>query len=124
LLDVGLGDHQVTPYQADVEARTIGASIHTPIVPKGRSPQANPSWGIPAIRSYPFGGSAIVYWDAGPALVNVAPLQNRPNSGKQDPHELVRRTPAARQQKATFLAGGGLLNTCGAGPCLAASDVG
>jgi hypothetical protein len=124
LLDVGLGDHQVTPYQADVEARTIGASIHTPIVPKVRSPQANPSWGIPAIRSYPFGGSAIVYWDAGPALVNVAPLQNRPNSGKQDPHELVRRTPAARQQKATFLAGGGLVNPCGAGPCLAASDVG
>jgi hypothetical protein len=124
LLDVGLGDHQVTPYQADVEARTIGASIHTPIVPAGRSPQANPSWGIPAIRSYPFTGSAIVYWDAGPAVVNVAPLQNHPNSGKQDPHELVRRTPAARQQKAAFLAGGGLVNPCGAAACLAAPDVG
>ena len=124
LLDVGLGDHQVTPYQADVEARTIGASIHTPIVPAGRSPQANPSWGIPAIKSYPFNGSAIVYWDAGPSVVNVAPLQNHPNSGKQDPHELVRRTPAARQQKATFLAGGGLVNTCGAAACVAAPDVG
>lgn len=124
LLDVALGDHQVTPYQADVEARTIGASIHTPIVPAGRSPQANPSWGIPAIKSYPFNGSAIVYWDSGPALVNVAPLQNHPNSGKQDPHEFVRRTPAARQQKTAFLAGGGLINPCGAAACLAAPDVG
>jgi hypothetical protein len=124
LLDVGVGDHQVSQFQADVEARTIGASIHAPSVPAGRSPQAEPSWGIPAIRSYPFTGSAIVYWDAGPALVNVPPLQNHPSTGKQDPHELVRRTPAARAQKATFLAGGGLVDPCGAGPCLAASDVG
>jgi hypothetical protein len=123
LLDVALGDHQVTQYQADVEARTIGASIHSPIVPKGRSPQAVPSWGIPAITSYPFGGSAIVYWDAGPSLVNVPPLANHPNTGLQDPHEYVRRTPAARQQKATFLAGGGLIDPCGGGPCLAAPDV-
>jgi hypothetical protein len=124
LLDVALGDHQVTPFQADVEARTIGASIHTPIVPAGRSPQAKPSWGIPAIGGYPFAGSAIVYWDAGPARVNVAPLANHPNSGLEDPHEFVRRTPAARQQKATFLAGGGIVDTCGAAACVAAPDVG
>jgi hypothetical protein len=124
LLDVALGDHQVTPYQADVEARTIGASIHKPILPAGRSPQARPSWGIPAIASYPFGGSAIVYWDAGKSVVNVPPLANRPNSGLQDPHEYVRRTPAARRQKATFLAGGGLVDPCGGRACLAAPDVG
>ena len=125
LLDVALGDHQVTQFQADVEARTIGASIHTPIVPAGRSPQEKPSWGIPAIPSYPFGGSAIVYWDAGPTRVNVPPLANTPNKGLEDPHELVRRTPAARAQKAAFLAPGGtLINTCGAAACLAAPDVG
>jgi hypothetical protein len=125
LLDVALGDHQVTQYQADVEARTIGASIHTPILPAGRSPQAQPSWGIPAIEAYPFSGSAIVYWDAGPARVTVPPLANRPNSGLQDPHEYVRRTPAARAQKAAFLApGGALIDTCGGAACLAAPDVG
>jgi hypothetical protein len=124
LLDVALGDHQVTQYQADVEARTIGASIHTPIVPAGRSPQAEPSWGIPAITSYPFTGSAIVYWDAGKANVNIPPLANHPNSGLQDPHEFVRRTPAARQQKTAFLAGGGLIDPCGGQACLAAPDVG
>jgi hypothetical protein len=126
LLDVAFGDHQVTPFQADVEARTIGASIHTPIVPTGRSPQAEPSWGIPAITSYPFAGSAIVYWDAGPARVNVPPLANTPNKGLEDPHELVRRTPVARAQKAAFLSSSHptLIDTCGGAACLAAPDVG
>jgi hypothetical protein len=125
LLDVAFGDHQVTPFQADVEARTIGARIHTPILPAGRSPQAKPSWGIPAIASYPFGGSAIVLWDAGPSRVNVPSLANTPNKGLEDPHELVRRTPAARAQKAAFLApGGSLIDVCGGAACLATPDVG
>jgi hypothetical protein len=124
LLDVGLGDQQVTQYQADVEARTIGASIHSPIVAAGRSPQKKPSWGIPVITKYPFNGSAIVYWDAGPSVVAVPPLANVPNRKLQDPHELVRRTPAARQQKAAFLApGGALIDVCGGKPCVAAPDV-
>jgi hypothetical protein len=125
LLDVGLGDQQVTQYQADVEARTIGASIHTPIVAPGRSPQRKPSWGIPAITKYPFNGSAIVYWDAGPKVVAVPPLANVPNRKLNDPHELVRRTPAARRQKAAFLApGGALIDVCGGKACVAAPDVG
>jgi hypothetical protein len=125
LLDVAFGDHQVTPYQADVEARTIGASIHAPILPAGRSPQAKPSWGIPAIPAFPFAGSAIVYWDGGPQKVSKPPLANTPNSGLQDPHEHVRRTPAARAQKAAFLApGGSLIDTCGGAACLTAPDVG
>jgi hypothetical protein len=125
LLDVAFGDHQVTPYQADVEARTIGASIHTPILPAGRSPQAKPSWGIPAIKGFPFSGSAIVYWDGGPSRVSRPPLANQPNSGLEDPHEHVRRTPAARAQKAAFLApGGSLIDVCGGAACLTAPDVG
>ncbi|MCW2993424.1 MAG: hypothetical protein JWQ18_919 [Conexibacter sp.] len=125
LLDVAFGDHQVTPYQADVEARTIGASIHAPVLPAGRSPQKSPAWGIPTISAFPFGGSAIVYWDGGPARVSVPPLANTPNTGLDDPHELPRRTPAARAQKAAFLApGGAVIDTCGGAACLAVPDVG
>jgi hypothetical protein len=125
LLDVAFGDHQVTPYQADVEARTIGASIHTPILPAGRSPQKRPSWGIPPIAAFPFAGSALVAWDGGPSRVSVPPLGNRPNSGLNDPHEDVRRTPAARAQKAAFLApNGSLIDVCGGTACLTAPDVG
>jgi hypothetical protein len=124
LLDVAFGDHQVTQGQADVEARTIGASIHTPIVAPGRSLQARPSWGIPAIASYPFGGSAIVYWDAGPGRVAAPPLENVPNRALEDPHEYPRRTPAARQQKSDFLdLNGAVTDPCGGVACVAAPDV-
>ena len=125
LLDVAFGDHQVTPFQADVEARTIGASIHAPILAAGRSAQAVPSWGIPAIAAYPFAGSAIVYWDSGAGQVATPPLANTPPRGGQDPHEHPRRTAAARAQKAAFLApGGALVDVCGGAPCAAAPDVG
>jgi hypothetical protein len=125
LLQVAFGDHQVTPFQADVEARTIGARIHSPILAAGRSPQRKPSWGIPAIAGYPFAGSAIVYWDSGSAVVPRVPLGNVPPREGTDPHEHPRRTPAARRQKGAFLApGGALIDTCGGGPCVAASDVG
>jgi hypothetical protein len=125
LLHVAFGDQQVTQYQADVEARTIGARIHVPILAPGRSPQLEPSFGIPPIGAYPFGGSAIVYWDAGAARVAAPPLVNQPNRAKEDPHEYPRRTPAARQQKSDFLQPNGVVtDPCGGAPCVAAPDVG
>jgi hypothetical protein len=125
LLHVAFGDQQVTQYQADVEARTIGARIHVPILTGGRSPQAEPSFGIPPIDAYPFGGSAIVYWDAGAARVARPPLGNVPNRAQEDPHEYPRRTPAARQQKSDFLqTNGAVTDPCGGAPCVAAPDVG
>jgi hypothetical protein len=124
MLHVAFGDHQVTQYQADVEARTIGASLHVPVLAAGRSPQKKPSWGIPPIGAYPFGGSALVYWDAGPARVAPPPLTNTPPRELEDPHEYPRRTPAARQQKSDFLSpGGGVVDVCGGAPCVAAPDV-
>jgi hypothetical protein len=125
MLHVAFGDHQVTQYQADVEARTIGASIHSPIVAPGRSLQAKPSWGIPVIGAYPFPGSAIVYWDTGPERVNPPPLENVPPRGLEDPHEHPRRTPAAREQKSDFLKpDGAVTDPCVGQPCVAAPDVG
>ena len=125
LLHVAFGDQQVTQYQADVEARTIGASIHSPILAAGRSSQAEPSFGIPPIGAYPVTGSAIVYWDAGAARVASPPLENMPNRALEDPHEYPRRTPAARQQKSDFLQpNGAVTDPCGGAPCIAAPDVG
>src|SRR4051812_27300854 len=125
MLHVAFGDHQVTQYQADVEARTIGARIHVPILAAGRSPQAKPSFGIPPIGAYPFARSAIVYWDAGPERVAPPPLTNIPNRALEDPHEYARRTPAARQQKSDFLKpDGAVTDPCGGAPCIAAPDVG
>ena len=80
LMDVAFGDHQVTDYQADVEARTIGASAHRPVLYKGRWPQTNVLWNVPAIHAYPFTGSAIYYWDGGPVR------ESSPGSGKFGRH--------------------------------------
>jgi hypothetical protein len=138
LMNVAVGDHQVTNWQADVEARTVGASIHTPIVYDGRWPGVDVGWGIPAIGSYPFAGSAIVYWDGGPVRpgsggedntpedpdngvigTDVPPLLNLPNTSGDDPHSLPRVQPEEQQIVSEFLrpdAASSISDTCG-GPC-------
>jgi hypothetical protein len=127
LMHVALGDHQVAPISADVEARTIGAFTNRPGIDPGRSFEVDPLWGIPTIPSFattPFAGSAIIYWDSGPFTAAnpggtpVPPTQNLPPTIGQDPHEFPRRSPAARQQKSDFLRiDGRVTDQCGGGPC-------
>jgi hypothetical protein len=120
LLHASVGDWQVTTYQADVLARAIGASAHKPAYAPGRSLERVPVYGIPAITRDPFAGSAIVYWDNGPAHNGTAPLANiAPDQGK-DSHYAPRTTPAARRQKAEFLLTGNVIDVCGGQPCQAA----
>ena len=70
LMHVALGDHQVTPIQADAMARTIGARVRQPAIDDVRSLEDNPLFGIPAIGGFPFtGDAAVVYWDTGPVRV-------------------------------------------------------
>jgi hypothetical protein len=122
LLHVAVGDFQVTTYQADVLARTIGARAHKPAFLPNRSLERVPLFGIPAFTS-PFAGSAIVYWDNGPVRANgttgngPAPLENTPPREGKDPHSAPRSTPAAREQKAQFLLTGNVVDTCGGQPC-------
>ena len=91
LLHVAFGDFQVSDLSAQVQARTIGASMHRPgFDPSAyiaQSPtgdprpfwQVNPFWDIPAIPAsdpgppvpgvvnptYRFDGSAMIVWDSG-----------------------------------------------------------
>ncbi len=131
ILNVGVGDHQVTNFSAETEARTIGAKIHSPIVYYHRWPNVNVGWGISPISSYPYSGSALVYWDSGPIRpdpsdpsselgTNVPPIANVPNRDGADPHELPRRTPEEQQMVSDFLqppALSHITDTCGGGPC-------
>jgi hypothetical protein len=123
LLHAAVGDFQVTTYQADVLARTIGASAHKPAYFPGRSLERVPVYGIPAITQNPFPGSAIVYWDNGPTLPDKSagngpePLENTPPRDGKDPHDGPRTTPAAREQKAQFLLTGNVVDVCGGQPC-------
>jgi len=136
LMNVALGDHQVTNFQSDVEARTIGASTHTPIIDPGRWPDYDILWNVPAITSYPFDGSAVVYGDIGPVRPNPTPppdmigvppppLTNTPNRDGEDPHGAPRGAPLALQLISDFLRpDGAVTNPCGASPCYAGGYTG
>ncbi|HVO55894.1 MAG TPA: hypothetical protein VMT37_15905 [Solirubrobacterales bacterium] len=135
VMNVALGDHQVTDYQADVEARTIGASAHTPALYSGRWPNTEYLWNVPSISSYPFSGSAIYYWDIGPIRpgseagktigVEPPPYENLPNRLGEDPHGAPRAAKAEQQLVSDFF-NGAILSTdnCGGGPCYAGSFTG
>ena len=138
LLNVAFGDHQVTNWQADVEARTIGASAHDPVVFDGRWPGVDPLWNIPRIDGYPYTGSAIVYWDSGPLRTNPAPppaeigtnpppIENLPNRPGVDPHGHPRVAPEEMQMVSDFLrpdAQSAITDTCGGLPCFAGGFTG
>jgi hypothetical protein len=67
LMTVAFGDHQVTNWASEIEARTIGARLRSPVVDPGRYPGRVQYWNIPRIRSFPFRGrAAMVLGDLGP----------------------------------------------------------
>jgi len=117
LLHLAFGDHQVANVSTEIEARTIGASIHQPAIASGRNSDVTPYYGIPAIPSYPFNGSALIVWDSGavtPPTTNTAPMTG------PDPHSDPRNSSTARQQKSDFLqTGGSVTDVCLGLPCVA-----
>ncbi|MFL5845353.1 MAG: hypothetical protein ACJ762_11715 [Solirubrobacteraceae bacterium] len=118
LMHPAVGDQQVSTFQAEVMARTIGASARNPAADAGRLPVTK-LWGIPVIKTFPFGGSAIVLWDSGPGHNAAAPLVNLPPRDGEDPHENPRATVAAQLQKSEFLKPDGkVVEVCTPGaPC-------
>ena len=80
---MAFGDHQVANVATEVAARTIGASVREPALAPGRSTSVEPFFGMPAIPSYPFEGSALVVWDFG---TPAPPDTNRPPRDGEDPH--------------------------------------
>ena len=132
LMHVAFGDHQVSDTTAEVEARTIGARAYLPALDAGRSPWPRLQM-IPSIGSFPFSGSAIVFWDTGPVRTvgtetegtSAPPHTNTPNRTGDDPHENPRATQSARVQKSEFLrVGGRVVDVCGGKPCYAAPYTG
>jgi hypothetical protein len=136
LMNIALGDHQVTNFQADVEARTIGASTREPILYPGRWPDVDVMWNVPRIATFPFDGSAAIYGDIGPVRddpmnpghsigVPPPPLTNTPNRLGEDPHGAPRGAPQAVHLISDFLKPtGAVTNVCGATACFAGGFTG
>jgi hypothetical protein len=110
MLQVAFSDHQVTNVAAEVEARTIGAPIMTPGLGPNRHWEMDPYFADTA--TYPYDGSALVYWDSGNA---TPPNGNVPASQNGDPHSHPRREAAASWQEAHFLLTGQMYDVCGGG---------
>jgi hypothetical protein len=119
LLHPAFGDHQVANVAAETEARTIGAHGYKPGFYPGRSIDADPMFQIPAIPSFPFNGSAIVYYDGGPVgspggttpppTTDTPPVNGTPGNGA-DPHSYPRNDIKGRAQKSDFLMPNGVVN--------------
>jgi hypothetical protein len=136
LMAVAFGDHQVTNYAADIEARTIGAKAHVPVLDPGRFPNYDILFDVPPIESYPFSGSAIVYSDIGPVRpdpmnpgetigVPPPPLENVPNRGGEDPHGAPRGITSVSEMINQFLTpNGAFTDECGGKPCYAGGFTG
>ncbi len=117
LLHAAFGDHQVSTYSAEVEARTIGAKLRCPGVATGRLPDETPQWNLACVDDGDDDASVLVIWDSGspaPPTVNLAPTEGR------DSHEDPRRMATAQQQKSDWLrSDGAFVDVCGADPCRA-----
>ena len=135
LMHVSYGDHQVSNLTAEIEARTVGARIVTPALKPGRHWESNPFFGLTPLTTYPYAGSALVYYDPGPVGffgtnncdrngsdppppgpcegTGKAPTANLPNRTGDDPHGFSRRVPAAQAQYAAFFDTGTVQNPCG-----------
>ena len=127
LMELAFGDHQVSNWAAEVEARTIGAhAVTQELAAPGRSNEVVPYYGIPAFGSLPANsGSGFEVWDSGtnpdPPL-NTAPVDGS-GRANHDPHEDPRADPKNQLQKAIFLTTGQIVDTCG-GPCFAGGYTG
>ena len=120
LLHVALGDWQVSTYQADALARTMGnVHVRQPAIAEGRSLDRRLFVGIPGVPQFPFSGSAMVYWDAGPDFNGVTPVADVPPREGRDPHSVPRQDVDARRQKSEFLKPDGkVIEVCPPGePC-------
>jgi hypothetical protein len=129
LMHPAFADHQVTNIAADVEARTIGAATHNPVLDPGRSFERQPLYGIQRFAAFPYSGSAIIYFDTGPFTpanpegARTHPTDEvppRPPAYGEDPHGDPRASRHGRVQKSEFLRiGGRVVDVCGGKPCYA-----
>jgi hypothetical protein len=116
LLHEAFGDFQVANVATEIEARTMGINIYQPALAPMRHSDVNPYWGIAAVPSSPFNGSALVVWDSGTA---TPPTTNTPPGPGVDPHGAPRNSVIGRQQKSAFLqTGGSFVDVCSGIPCV------
>lgn len=133
LLEIVVGDHQVSQYSGEALARTIGATVRTPVFTPGRTDEKVPFWGVRT--SGPANGSYAVMFDSGPcrkeatqAATDCTPARDFRNAGGvgtpipptppsaprlgQDPHGIF---DLSRGEQASAFFGGTFKDVCPSG---------
>jgi hypothetical protein len=122
MLQVAFSDHQVANVAAEVEGRTIGARLHTPVVPTRLHWAKDPEFGFkvwnPRRTGTLRGGSVLIYWHSTDRGLTTPPNGNEPPRVGGDPHSDPRKDKAAADQVAHFLLTGDVIDVCAGGPCL------
>jgi hypothetical protein len=114
LIFAAFGDHQVANVTTDVLARTLGASVRTPALAPGRSPDVVPFWGLGTVTLPSDGPATYVMWDFG---TPAPPTTNTPPTEGEDPHGKGRTSPRVLELVGTFLRSGTVPEVCGDAPC-------
>ncbi|MGA7397886.1 MAG: hypothetical protein WBW62_10615 [Solirubrobacterales bacterium] len=134
-LIIALGDHEVTNFAAEVQARTVGMKTNDPPLDPGRWPDMDVLSGVERIKDseYPYRGSNIIYFDGGPMRPDPndpnkvigtvpPPFANVPNRMGQNPHGAPGGATRAVEMTSSFLQPNGYIeDICAPGSCY--SDV-
>ncbi len=134
-LIIALGDHEVTNFAAEVEARSLGMKTPAPPLDAARWPDHDLLWNVPRLKpsDYPYRGSNIVYFDGGPIRpdpnnptktigTTPPPFANVPNRAGQNPHGAPGGATKAVEMTSSFLQPNGYIeNICAPKSCY--SDV-
>jgi len=130
-LMIAVGDHQVSNYASEVEARTLDMKTNAVPIDEGRWPDYDILWNVPRLSAseYPYHGNNIIYFDGGPPRpdpnnpsktigTDVPPFANVPNRVAQDPHGAPGGASVAVQMTSTFLQPNGYIeDVCGNHAC-------
>ncbi len=133
-LILAVGDHQVANITGDIQARTAGFKTNRGTISEQRWPNYEELWNVPRIQpnEYPYRGSSIHYFDAGPYRTNPddllgdnigtgpPPIPNVPPNGEwEDPHGAPRGAAGPIEMMDTFLQPDGFVeDLCGPDPCV------
>lgn len=124
-LQIALGDHEVSNFAAEVQARTVGMATIDPAIDPTRWPDHDVLWDVPRIKphEYPYHGSNIVYFDGGPmrnsnpadpgsSIIGTPPppFENIPPRLGQNPHGAPGGATKAVQMTSDFLQPNGYIN--------------
>ena len=133
-LIVAVGDHQVSNFTSDIEARTAGFVTNAGGINDQRWPNYDDLWNVPRLKpsDYPYTGSTITYYATGPFRTNPAdpggdnigtgtpPIPNlAPTSLWEDPHGAPRGAAGPVEMINTFFDPNGYINDlCGGEACV------